>query len=226
VKWITRENANVDRIACPWLVKRFIDRDAEFLFVFRDQVLEVAEREGGPSYDAPGAEYTHRDGSCSFEVLVEEFDLGHDPALVRLAEIVHAADVAKDRGACPEGADCMRSRTGSRCSTVRRIIARSSWRHRCTTPSMRGVRPRRAREPREDAIPDVPRARWVVVLEDASILIRGWDRFQLRRGSSGRFVWASITRSHARFPAAQPLHQLGARSANPGSLEAKARTLP
>ena len=104
MKWVTRENANVDRIACPWLIKRFIDPDAEFLFVAGDQVLEVTEREGGHSYDAEGAEYTHRDGKCSFDVLVDEFELTDDPALVRMAEIVHAADVSDDRDASPEGA--------------------------------------------------------------------------------------------------------------------------
>jgi hypothetical protein len=103
MKWVTRENANVDRIACPWLIKRFIDPDAEFLFVPRDQVLEVAEREGAHSYDAQGAEYTHRDGKCSFDVLVEEFNLSGDPGLVRLAEIVHAADVSEDIDSSPEG---------------------------------------------------------------------------------------------------------------------------
>ena len=96
MNWVTRENANVDRIACPWLIKRFIDPGAEFLFVPKDQVLEVAEREGAESYDAAGAKYTHRDGKCSFDVLVEEFDLTGDPALVRLARIVHAADVSQD----------------------------------------------------------------------------------------------------------------------------------
>jgi hypothetical protein len=103
VKWVTRENANVDRIACPWLIRRFIDPQAEFLFVPREDVHSVAEREGTHSYDAPGATYTHRDGKCSFDVLVEEFDLAGDPALVRLAEIVHAADVSEDRGTSPEG---------------------------------------------------------------------------------------------------------------------------
>ena len=103
MKWITRENANVDRIACPWLIKRFIDPDAEFLFVPRDEVLATAEREGGHSYDAQGAEYTHRDGKCSFDVLVEEFKLKDDPGLVRLAEIVHAADVSEDIDSSPEG---------------------------------------------------------------------------------------------------------------------------
>jgi hypothetical protein len=103
MKWVTRENANVDRIACPWLIKRFIDPEAEFIFVGRDEVLEVAEREGGKSYDAPGATYTHRDGKCSFDVLVEDFGLTTDAGLVRLATIVHAADVQQDIDSVPEG---------------------------------------------------------------------------------------------------------------------------
>ena len=103
MKWVTRENANVDRIACPWLIKRFIDPEAEFLFVPKDLVLEVAERTGAHSYDAEGAQYTHRDGKCSFDVLVEEFKLTDDPALVRLAQIVHAADVSEDIDSSPEG---------------------------------------------------------------------------------------------------------------------------
>ncbi len=103
MKWVTRENANVDRVACPWLIKRFIDPEAEFLFVPKDQVLEVAEREGARSYDAAGAEYTHRDGKCSFDVLVEEFGLTEDPGLVQLAQIVHAADVSEDADSSPEG---------------------------------------------------------------------------------------------------------------------------
>ena len=69
----------------------------------RDEVLEVAEREGGNSYDSPGAKYTHRDGKCSFDVIVEEFKLEGDTALVRLAEIVHAADVDEDIDSSPEG---------------------------------------------------------------------------------------------------------------------------
>jgi hypothetical protein len=104
MKWVTRENANVDRIACPWLIKRFIDPQAEFVFVPRDDVLEVATREADAhSYDAPGAEYTHRDGKCSFDVLVEAFDLTDDAGLVRLAEIVHSADVSEDIDVSPEG---------------------------------------------------------------------------------------------------------------------------
>jgi hypothetical protein len=103
MKWVTRENANVDRIACPWLIKRFIDQAAEFLFVPKDQVLEVAAREEAHSFDAPGAEYTHRNGKCSFDVLVDDFKLTDDRALVRLAQIVHAADVSEDIDTSPEG---------------------------------------------------------------------------------------------------------------------------
>jgi hypothetical protein len=98
MKWITRERPKTDRIACPWLIRKFIDPDAEFLYVPADQVLEAAEREGAYSYDAPGARYTHRDGLCSFEVLVEEYEIS-DPAVHALARIVHGADVADDRDA-------------------------------------------------------------------------------------------------------------------------------
>ena len=101
MKWVTRERPKTDRIACPWLIKNFIDHDAEFLYVPADQVLTVAEREGGHSYDAPGAKYTHRDGLCSFEVLLEDHGID-DPALARLARIVHGADVAEDRDATPQ----------------------------------------------------------------------------------------------------------------------------
>jgi hypothetical protein len=96
MKWVTRERPKTDRIACPWLIKKFIDPDAEILYVPRDKVLEVAEREGAISFDAPGAKYTHRDGKCTFEVLIEEYGL-KDPALLELAEIVHGADVRDER---------------------------------------------------------------------------------------------------------------------------------
>jgi len=103
MKWVTRERPKTDRIACPWLIRRFIDADAEILFVPSDEVLSTAERESAHSFDAPGAEFTHRDGKCSFETLIEEFDLGGDPALMRLARIVHSADVAEDRDTDPLG---------------------------------------------------------------------------------------------------------------------------
>jgi hypothetical protein len=104
MKWVTRERPKTDRIACPWLIRRFIDPEASILFAQADRVLEVAAAEGARSFDAAGAEFTHRNGLCSFEVLIEEFSLGGDPALARLAKIVHAADVAEDRGTDPLGA--------------------------------------------------------------------------------------------------------------------------
>jgi hypothetical protein len=101
MRWVTRERPKTDRIACPWLILNFIDPEAEFVYVPPDQVLVVAEREGAHSYDAPGAKYTHRDGLCSFEVLVEEYGID-DPAVRLLARVVHGADVAEDRDATPE----------------------------------------------------------------------------------------------------------------------------
>jgi hypothetical protein len=103
MKWVTRERPKTDRIACPWLIRRFIDPEAEFLYVAADDVLLVAEREGALSYDAPGARYTHRDGLCSFEVLVEEYGI-EDPAVGLLARIVHGADVAEDVDETPQSA--------------------------------------------------------------------------------------------------------------------------
>ena len=103
MRWVTRERPKTDRSACPWLIRRFIDPDAEILYVHADAVLDVASREGARSFDAAGAEFTHRDGKCSFEVLIEDFELSSDPALVRLARIVHAADVAEDRDSDPLG---------------------------------------------------------------------------------------------------------------------------
>ncbi len=100
-KWVTRERPKTDRIACPWLIKTFIDPDAEFLYVPPDEVLAVAALEGAHSYDADGARYTHRDGLCTFEVLIEEFAID-DSAVARLARIVHGADIADDRDATPE----------------------------------------------------------------------------------------------------------------------------
>ena len=101
MKWVTRERPKTDRIACPWLIKNFIDPDAEFLYVPADNVLKVGEDEDAYSYDAPGAKFTHRDGLCSFEVLVDEYEID-DPAVARLARIIHGADISDDRDATPE----------------------------------------------------------------------------------------------------------------------------
>lgn len=103
MKWVTRERPKTDRIACPWLIRRFIDPDAEILYVPADQVLHVAEQEGAHSFDAKDATYTHRGNLCTFEVLIQDYNLGADPALTRLARIVHAADIKGDLDTDPLG---------------------------------------------------------------------------------------------------------------------------
>lgn len=104
MKWVTREKAKVDRIACPWLIKDFIDRDAEFLFVPEDQVLLVAEKEQATSFDSPNAKFTHtEDGKCTFEALVDYYKIT-DPAIQKLAKVVHGADVSEDITITPQSA--------------------------------------------------------------------------------------------------------------------------
>ncbi len=103
MKWVTRSNANVDRIACPWLIKKFVDAEAEFLFVAGDRVMAVAQEMGAIPYDVKDVELGHVDGRCSFESIILKYDL-KDPALDRLAKIVHGADVAADLDITPESA--------------------------------------------------------------------------------------------------------------------------
>jgi hypothetical protein len=99
MRWITRARPKTDRIACPWLIRRFIDPAAEIVYLPPEQVLGAAEADpNAHSFDAEGADHTHDGPMCSFEVLIREFDLGGDAALVRLAQIVHAADVSDDLG--------------------------------------------------------------------------------------------------------------------------------
>jgi len=95
MRWVTRSHVHVDRVACPWLIRRFIDSTAEFLFVSRSEVLRVATDTGAIPFDVSGVELGHHDGKCSFEVILDRYQLT-DPALARLARIVHAADVAED----------------------------------------------------------------------------------------------------------------------------------
>lgn len=103
MQWVTREHPKTDRVACPWLIRRFIDPDAEIVYVPRDQVLAYAAEQRATSFDAPGATYTHRDGKCSFEVLVEDYGIA-DPAVALMARIVHGADVAEDVDSTPQSA--------------------------------------------------------------------------------------------------------------------------
>jgi hypothetical protein len=91
MKWITRERPKIDRIACPWLIKRFIDPDAEFIFVPKEIVFNEAERTGAIPYDIPGAEYSHYGEQCSFDYFITKHHLS-DPALYQLAVIVRGAD--------------------------------------------------------------------------------------------------------------------------------------
>ena len=95
MKWITRSHVHVDRVACPWLITRFIDSTAEFLFVPRNQIDKVAKETGAIPFDAPGVELGHQEGRCSFESIILKYDL-KEPGLLRLAKIVHAADIGED----------------------------------------------------------------------------------------------------------------------------------
>jgi hypothetical protein len=94
MKWITRERPKVDRIACPWLIARFIDREAEFLYVPGPEVMDVAKRSGAIPYDVPGAELGHQGPLCSFDAFLKKYSLA-DPALARLAAIVRGADTSR-----------------------------------------------------------------------------------------------------------------------------------
>ena len=95
MKWVTRSHVHVDRVACPWLITRFIDNEAEFLFVPKNEIARVVKETGAIPFDAPGVELGHHEGRCSFESITLKYDL-REPGLLRLAKIVHAADVAED----------------------------------------------------------------------------------------------------------------------------------
>jgi len=94
MKWITRERPKIDRIACPWLISKFIDREAEFLFVPNTDVMRVAQESGAIPYDIPGVEFTHVGELCSFDAFLKKYALS-DPALLQLAAIVRGADTSR-----------------------------------------------------------------------------------------------------------------------------------
>jgi hypothetical protein len=95
--WVTRSHIHVDRVACPWLITRFVDNEAEFLFVPKGEVNKVARETGAIPFDAPGVELGHDEqGHCSFESIISKYGL-NEPGLLRMAQIVHSADVSKDR---------------------------------------------------------------------------------------------------------------------------------
>jgi len=104
MKWVTREQVKVDRVACPWLIRKFVDAEAEFLFVPREQVMGVAEREGATPYDVPNVELGHHGKECSFEAILKKYGLTRDPALLLLGKIVNGADTDNSLWQQPEGA--------------------------------------------------------------------------------------------------------------------------
>ena len=108
MRWVTRKNANVDRVACPWLIKRFVDPEAEFLYVPADQIAATAERESAISFDAPNVELGHVDGRCSFESILVKYNVT-DPAVQLLGKIVHGADIPADLGVSPVEAHGLRA---------------------------------------------------------------------------------------------------------------------
>ena len=112
MKWVTREYVHVDRTACPWLIKKFIDPEAEFIFAPTEKIEEIVKTQGAIPFDAPGVKLGHRDGKCSFETIIEEYKL-EDPALHELAKIVHSADT-RDTGLAPEGIGLNAIMTGAR----------------------------------------------------------------------------------------------------------------
>ncbi len=116
MKWVTRSHVHVDRVACPWLITRFIDSEAEFLFVPKSEIDRTAQETGAIPFDAPGVELGHHDGRCSFESIILKYELT-EPGLLRLAEIVHAADVAADIDKEPIAAGI-----GSNCCGVQRSL--------------------------------------------------------------------------------------------------------
>jgi hypothetical protein len=112
VKWVTREFVHVDRTACPWLIKKFIDPQAQFIFVPTEKIAEIAKIQGATPFDAPGVKLGHRNGKCSFETIIEEYKL-EDPVLHELAKIIHSADT-RDTGLAREGIGLSAIMTGAR----------------------------------------------------------------------------------------------------------------
>ena len=104
MKWVTKEHVKVDRVACPWLIKKFVDPAAEFLFVPKERVMDVARQEGAIPYDVPGVELGHREGECSFEAIVRAYALEKDPGIALLAKIVNGADTDNTLWNRPEAA--------------------------------------------------------------------------------------------------------------------------
>ena len=104
MKWITRERVKVDRVACPWLIRKFVDKHAEFFFVPGDKVMDEAQRLGATPFDVKGVELGHHGKECSFEAILKKYNLDEEPALVLLGKIVNGADSDNTLWNQPEGA--------------------------------------------------------------------------------------------------------------------------
>ncbi|MFH2048687.1 MAG: chromate resistance protein ChrB domain-containing protein [bacterium] len=112
MKWITRSNVKVDRVACPWLIKKYVDKDAEFIFVPADQVMAETKRQNATPFDVPGVELGHHGKECSFNAILRKYNLLDDPALELLGKIVNGADTDNTLWNQPEGAGLKAIATG------------------------------------------------------------------------------------------------------------------
>jgi len=111
MKWVTREHVHVDRVACPWLINRFVDPKAEFIFVPVEKIEDVVKKEGATPFDAPGVELGHKGDRCSFDAIIEKYKI-KDPAVLELAKIVRAAD-SENKELAPESVGLDAVATGS-----------------------------------------------------------------------------------------------------------------
>jgi len=111
MKWVTREHVHVDRVACPWLIKRFVDPKAEFIFVPAEKIDAIVQKEGAMPFDAPGVELGHKGDKCSFDAIIEKYGI-KDPAVLELAKIVRAADT-ENKELAPESVGLDAIATGS-----------------------------------------------------------------------------------------------------------------
>ena len=101
MKWITHEHPRVDRVACPWLIERFVDKEAEFIYVPKDQVMSEAQKRGATPYDVKDVELGHHGSECSFDAFVHKYALDRDPAVAYMAKVIRGADTA-DKAITPE----------------------------------------------------------------------------------------------------------------------------
>jgi hypothetical protein len=133
MKWITRERVKVDRVACPWLIKHFVDKDAEFVFVPAEKVMDEAKRLEAIPYDVKNVELGHHGKECSFEAILKKYKLTDDRALVLLGKIVNGADTDNTLYRQPEGPGLEAVAEGFRFFSVTRTIIRSMLRNGSST---------------------------------------------------------------------------------------------